>query len=485
MTPRTPGPAGHSVFRWWTPNDGDEIRLRRRELQDRIWWSVMVRWGFVVLGAVGTALAALDLLPVDVSAPLLGGATVGLAVTNLVYSLIGGRVRDGSIPRLTPRRFLLVEVSTDFAVLSVLTYALGTIETPTVALYLANIVLLTLHCTWKQSFVMTLVAAVFASAPVVLTGTGVLPVQSVLDSDLPQRLADNATLMTGYVLGVFIIFVTCWYVVAQLAAGLQTRERRLQEDYDRVVKVGEQKSRATLRATHELKAPLAAIKSYVYTMRDGYTGELAPGTRKVILRIGERCDLLAHRISQIIHLANLKSLEQSQLNFERIELPAVFAEEVEEAAIQGRARGVEIAWSARSVPSAPIMASVPELRAMLSNLLVNAVDYSREGGQVTVEVTADAGGVHCAVVDHGIGIPPENVGRIFEDHFRSDNAVRHRPNGSGLGMAIVAEVVRLHEAQISVTSKLEEGTTMIVTFPHPDAFRRGEWRDAATPKERQ
>jgi len=473
VTPKlTDDARGHSVFRWWTPNDGDEVRLRRRELQDRIWWSVMVRWCFVVVGAVATALAAVGVLPVHVSPVLLGGATGGLALTNLVYSLIGGRVRDGRIPKLTPRRFLLVEVSTDFAVLSVLSYALGVIETPTVALFLANIVLLTLHCTWKQSLVMTLVAGFFASAPVVLTGTGVIPVESVLHSDLPQRLADNATLMTGYVLGVFIIFVTCWYVVAQLAAGLQTRERRLQEDYDRVVKVGEQKSRATLRATHELKAPLAAIKSYVYTMRDGYTGELAPGTRKVILRIGERCDLLTHRISQIIHLANLKTLEWSQLNFQVVELPAIFAEEVEEAAIQGRARKVTVEWSDQSIPSAPIMASVSELRAMLSNILLNAVDYSREGGVVTVAVTSDVGGVHCTVSDRGIGIPPECVGRIFEDHFRTDNAVRHRPNGSGLGMAIVAEVVRLHEAQISVTSKLEEGTTMTVTFPHPKAFRR-------------
>ncbi|PKN56284.1 MAG: hypothetical protein CVU56_16975 [Deltaproteobacteria bacterium HGW-Deltaproteobacteria-14] len=472
--PRTDDAPGHSVIRWWTPNKGDEIRLRRRELQDRIWWSVMVRWGFVLVGAIGTLLGAFDLLPVHVSPDLLGGATAGLAVTNLVYSLLAGRVRDGRISALTPRRFLLLEVTTDFAVLSVLTYALGTIETPTVALFLANIVLLTLHCTWKQSFTMTFVAAFFASAPVVLTGTGVLPVRSVLGSDLPVRLADNPTLTSGYVLGVFIIFLTCWYVVAQLAAGLQTRERRLQEDYDRLVQVGEQKTRGTLRATHELKAPLAAIKSYVYAMRDGYTGELAPGTRKVVLRIGERCDLLMHRISQIIHLANLKTVEWSQLNFQVVELPALLAEEVEEAAVMGQARGVVLRWSPRSVPSAAIMASTAELRTMLSNILANAVDYSYEDGIVTVEVITDDVGVHCTIADRGIGIPSECVGRIFEDHFRTDNAVRHRPNGSGLGMAIVAEVVRLHEAQISVSSALERGTSMTVTFPHPEAFRRDQ-----------
>jgi signal transduction histidine kinase len=124
-----------------------------------------------------------------------------------------------------------------------------------------------------------------------------------------------------------------------------------------------------------------------------------------------------------------------------------------------------------SLAAAPIMASLPELRTLLSNLLTNAVDYSHEGGVVTVAVSADALGVHCAIADRGIGIPSSCIDRIFEDHFRTDVAVRHRPNGSGLGMAIAAEVVRLHEAEISVTSKLAEGTTMTLTFPHPSAFR--------------
>lgn len=460
---------GHSVFRWWTPNSGEELRLRRRELQDRIWWSVMVRWGFVFLGALGSAFAALDLLPIAVDPVLLGGTAAALGATNVVYALLGPRVRDGRCRRVSPRGFILMTSGTDFAVLAYLSYTLGTIETPTVALFLANIVLLTLYCSWRQSLVMTFVAAAFASLPVVLTGTGVLPVQSVLGSDLAERMAHSAPLTTGYVLGIVFIFFICWYVVAQLANGIQARERQLQEDYDRLVQVGDQKIMATLRATHELKAPLAAIKSYVYTVRDGYTGEITPGTLKVVLRIGERCDLLMARISQIIHLANLKTLERSQLNFLEVELPSVLAEEVEEAAIQGRSRRVSVEWAPQSLASARIRASLPELRTMLSNLLSNAVDYSHEGGVVTVGVSSDARGVHCTVADRGIGIPSKCLDRIFEDHFRTDNAVKHRPNGSGLGMAIVAEVVRLHDAQIGVSSKLNEGTTMALTFPHPRA----------------
>lgn len=462
-----------SVFRWWTPNT-DEVRLRRRELVDRIWWSVIVRWVFVGIGAAVTVLASIGGLPVVIHPALLGGVTAALALTNGVYSLLAGPVQAGTLRRLTPRGFLLAQSTTDFAALGALSYTLGVVETPIVALYLAHISLLTLHCTPRQSLLMTLVAATLASAPVILTGTGALPPQSILGSDLAARLAQHRALTSVYVLGLFGVFLTCWYLVAQLANGLRIREQRLQDDYDQLVKVGEQKVRATLRATHELKAPLAAIKSYVYTMRDGYTGELTPATRNVVLRIGDRCDLLMTRISQIIHLANLKTVEQSQLDYRRLDLAAVLVREIEDAAVRGRPRQITVELAPGSAGAAPVMASEPELRAMLSNLLANAVDYSHDCGVVTVQVTADAGGVHCAIADRGIGIPEACIQRIWEDHFRTDQAVRHRPNGSGLGMAIVAEVVRLHEAQIKVDSTLGEGTTMTVTFPLADHFRASE-----------
>lgn len=454
-----------SVFRWWTPSS-DEVRLRRRELVDRVWWTVIVRWVFVAIGALATLLAVLGALPFAVDPALLGTVTGALALTNAAYTALVRPVQAGAT-RLSPRAFLLVQSLTDFAVLGALSYVLGVIETPILALYLAHISLVTLHGTPKQSLLMTLAGATFASAPVILTGTGMLPPQSILGSDLAERLAEHPMLTTVYVLGLYAVFLTCWYLVAQLANGLRVRERRLQDDYDRLVQVGEQKVRATLRATHELKAPLAAIKSYVYAMRDGYTGELPPQARTVILRIGDRCDLLMQRISQIIHLANLKTLEPSQLTYERTDLRAVLAEEVEEAATRGRPREVTVSLEG---PAATIVASPPELRAMLSNLLANAVDYSLEGGAVSVAVRADDEGVHCRIEDHGIGIPRACIHRIWEDHFRADQAVRHRPNGSGLGMAIVAEVVRLHDAHIHVDSKLGEGTTMTVTFPPPDTF---------------
>lgn len=470
-----PKPA-RSVFRWWTPNTaGDDALLRKLERRDRIMWSVSVRWGFVAVGVVATPLATVTSLPIRVDWTLLASVTALLAGTNLLYTLMARPVAAEAFRLMSPRRFLVVQSTTDYVALGVLSYALGTVETPITALYLAHIFMLTLYCPPRQSLAMTLIAATCASAPALLTAAGALAPVSVLGSNLAARLAASGWLTGVYVAGVFATFLLCWALVASLANGLHARERRLEASYDRLVTLSEQKVRGTLRATHELKAPLAAITSYVYTMRDGYTGELTPQTRMVIERIGDRCDLLMKRISQIIHLANLKTLTAAELSFQVFDLVPLVDAQINDAIDHGRARGVTVVTAERTVSSATIRGSEPELKSMLSNILRNAVDYSHAGGVVTVSVGSDKGGVHWTVSDQGIGIPPEALDRIYEDHFRTDHAVAHCPNGSGLGMAIVAEVVRLHDAEIAVTSELNKGTTVCVTFPH--ATVRAKERD--------
>lgn len=503
MTPSAQGPRTRRVFHWWTPSAGD-VRLQRRELLSQLGWQVAVRWVFVALGAALVGLGIAGALPVTLRLDLLGAVVGALALANGAYQALVGPVQRGQAGRLTPEGLLLLQCTTDFLALSVLSYATGILETPIVALFLAHVSLLTWHLPPRRSFTMALVAALAAVAPLGLTAQGVLPPQTVVGSDVAARLSHEPGLATAWGVGVVLIFLTTWYLVAQLANGMRQRERALQDDYDRLVEISHKKVRATLRATHELKAPLAAIKSYVYTMRDGYVGELTPTMSTVVQRIGDRCDLLAERISQIIELANLKSLQAAELTFERVDLAAIVRAEAAEAGVQGASRKVTVTVPAQvpedqisggqvageqvsAAPKAPtrrvILAAERELRAMLANLLSNAVNYSHEGGEVTVDVQpspaegAGEAGALVRIVDRGIGIPAAQLARVFEDHFRSDNAVRHRAHGSGLGMAIVAEVVRLHGAHIELDSHEGQGTTVTVTFPPPAQLQAA--RDAA------
>jgi signal transduction histidine kinase len=112
-----------------------------------------------------------------------------------------------------------------------------------------------------------------------------------------------------------------------------------------------------------------------------------------------------------------------------------------------------------------MLADAKGLEELLSNLLGNAIRYSRSGGKVVLRVQKAGDVLRLQVEDTGIGIPQEDLNRIFEEFYRSPNAREHTTAGTGLGLAIVKAVVERHGGSISVDSTLGQGTRFTVDFP--------------------
>ena len=103
------------------------------------------------------------------------------------------------------------------------------------------------------------------------------------------------------------------------------------------------------------------------------------------------------------------------------------------------------------------------LKMLFSNLLANAIIYSRQGGRVRIHcVPAESGGAVVTIADHGIGIPANKLPRIFDEYYRTDEAVRHNKQSSGLGLAIVRQVAQAHGIGIRVESCPGVGTSFRV-----------------------
>ena len=106
-----------------------------------------------------------------------------------------------------------------------------------------------------------------------------------------------------------------------------------------------------------------------------------------------------------------------------------------------------------------------QLRQVFSNILNNAIKYSPNGGNVTVDVTCEGDTIQIGISDEGLGLSEEDAERIFDKFYRSASEESKRIGGTGLGLAICKEIVQLHGGTISVQSQLGEGTTMIVELP--------------------
>jgi two-component system phosphate regulon sensor histidine kinase PhoR len=215
--------------------------------------------------------------------------------------------------------------------------------------------------------------------------------------------------------------------------------------------------------SHELKTPLAAIRGYAETLRDGALGDLAIAQR-FTERIVAQCRRLQALLDDLLTLSRLESVDGAALPAERLDLATVVQRGVELVAESAREKGVEIVVSRGELPA--VAGHGASLERLVVNLLDNAVKYNRPGGRVEVRLAAaDGGQARLEVADTGIGIPREALPRIFERFYRVDKGRAREEGGTGLGLAIVKHIAQLHRGRVEVESEERRGSTFRVYLP--------------------
>jgi signal transduction histidine kinase len=429
-----------------------------------------MRWLAVLSCSAGGLVAASGIVPAKVNAVDFAVTVIFLAITNIAYMIIGRNLFGDKSRRQELQYLLLWQMIGDFAALSFLTYALGTIETPMAALFMAHIIIATILFSRWRSLIIATIAWTSASLPLIMEWAGFIPMRSIFGSQFKTMVNSSFEVTFGIVLASGAVYFVCWYLVSEISSSLKLREHQLEDAYHMLIKIDKEKTQSTLLATHELKAPFAAIKSYIYTLRDGYCGSLPEKAQAVVSRIGDRCDQITNRITDIIHLSNLRTLVVTDMHLVPVDLATVLSEEAREGALIGESRKVQVINLAENHPSIFVMGSYSHLKTLFGNLIQNAINYCRENtGRVVISVESSPQRVAVAVQDNGIGIPKENLDKIFNDHFRSKNAVAHYAGGTGLGLSIVKEIVVIHGASIQVESIVGRGSSFTVRFDTIDA----------------
>ncbi|MCA9180961.1 MAG: HAMP domain-containing histidine kinase, partial [Planctomycetales bacterium] len=117
------------------------------------------------------------------------------------------------------------------------------------------------------------------------------------------------------------------------------------------------------------------------------------------------------------------------------------------------------------VAACQVMGNAVLLGQVVTNLLTNAVHYNRPGGQVVIRLEPTSDAVQLTIQDSGIGIPEDQIPSLFDRFFRVDKARSRQVGGSGLGLAICRRILDAHHAHVEVTSQIDAGTQVVVTFP--------------------
>jgi len=212
--------------------------------------------------------------------------------------------------------------------------------------------------------------------------------------------------------------------------------------------------------SHELKTPVGAIRVLAEAVSDAADDPEA--VRRFSERMLRESDRLSSLVQQIIELSRLQGDEPLEAPV-AVDLDEVVTTAIDTSQVDAERRDIKVLTAGE--PGLRVFGSEEQVLGAVTNLVANAVAYSDPGSSVTVATQAKDDFVEIAVVDQGIGIPEEEIDRIFERFYRVDPARHRSTGGTGLGLSIVKHVAATHGGEVKVWSVEGQGSTFTLTLP--------------------
>ena len=215
--------------------------------------------------------------------------------------------------------------------------------------------------------------------------------------------------------------------------------------------------------SHELKTPITAIKGFIETLLDGALDNREESERflQIVERQVERLNVIIEDLMSLSRIEQSEGQNRFELEYEPI--APVINEVVNSCSMLATQSDIYLKYHCADDIKALINA--PLLEQAITNLVDNAIKYSKPRGQVEVNCSTEDGYAVIAVSDNGCGIQEEHLPRLFERFYRVDKARSRKYGGSGLGLAIVKHIVQIHQGHVEVESVPEEGSTFILRIP--------------------
>ncbi|OYU77689.1 MAG: two-component sensor histidine kinase, partial [Burkholderiales bacterium PBB5] len=254
----------------------------------------------------------------------------------------------------------------------------------------------------------------------------------------------------------------------RLEAQVQARTAELQQALHTLQLSDARRRQLFADISHELRTPTTAIRGEAEITLRGRDKPLDE-YKTALARIADTSQHLGAVIDDLLFIAR-HDLDALSLRREPVRLQPVLQEALAQAQPMARERGLALALQADgAAPLAQVSGDAQRLRQLFMLLLDNAVAYSHAGGTVRVSCRTDAAPAghrwHLVVADQGIGIPADELPRVFERRFRGRQARQQRPDGSGLGLAIAQALVRAHGGEIELHSLPGQGTEVRLHLP--------------------
>lgn len=463
-------------FSWSDRNRQFDLAVAKKEghklsneiLVENIRWFIIFRWVVVA----GLLLLQIFFLTASETLAWLGikeNQTWPLAVSIIlsganfayIYMLEFGKPSRYNSPSVN----LWTQIIIDLICLSIVVHYVGSTATPAPFFYILHIALACIFFSTIESLIVLLIVVIMYTTLLVSeSGMFAHAYQSIM---MDARVIPNESLNKGQILLWMVslnsLFVIVWYVVSRLSMVIRAHERHLKEAMKQIKQAQYNKDQYGMLVTHQLKAPLDAIRSKINLINGGYCGEVSQDVKEVLARIDKRGASMSRLILDMLRLERLKASVHTHEAMGQIDIAAVITKIVDKLEPAANARNIKLDLAIQDFRIAGIL---EQIEIILENIISNAVTYSYDNASVEISSTVDYQSATGSVIvaDHGIGIEEKDLPNIFNEYFYSSRAVIHNNSSSGIGLSLVKIAAKNNNIRIRVSSIPNYGTTFTILF---------------------
>lgn len=439
--------------------------IRKRNL-----WLINLRYGAVImlfmflisskfilgLKFTQTQLVALSLIDVSV----------------LFYNIILQQIRKilkYTPGKFNPLHFSLLQMILDLTVLGLIVYFTGGIETPLFMLFVFHMIIGSLILPGFVIYSVAGIVVLFFNILVFGEYYGIIPHQTI-QGLLNFPLYNNIKFLIAYdVVFTFVIFISV-FLANKIARQLYQIEQELIETIDKLNTAEVEKQKYIIGIVHELKTPLSAVHSYLDVILKKFLGPL---DRRVEVRLnrakvrsGEAIDM----INDVLKISKLRLLDE--ISLEDVELGKIAVTIIKKLTANIKAKHIMLNFIDGRTFIGTLKGDKLLYEIVFSNLIGNAVKYVGNNGLIEITFTNSAEEEIIKISDNGIGIPAQDMDKIFTDFYRASNIKEKSYEGTGLGLSVVKQIIERHNGKISVespsciASENKPGASFTITLPY-------------------
>ncbi len=399
----------------------------------------------------------------------IGFISITIFVYNLILKSIKDKIKD--IPgKFNCLHFSLLQIVLDLIALMLLVYFTGMIDSPMYMLFIFHMIIGSLilpgYIVYICACTVTLIFAIltFLQRIYILNS---YPITGLVGKGHVHEIIYDILFITvfGFMLVVSV------YLANKIARQLYRREQQLRHTLEKLEDSEESKQKYTIGVVHEIKSPIAALQSIIQLLLERLVGPIDAEVEKKLQRAKIRTEEALTLINNILRFSKLKLLDI--VSSEEIMIDDLIRSIIENHFEDTKQKKIEFQIIDQRCTKKAVMGDKILLELAFSNLISNSIKYSPDNNKIEILFSeADPQNVSIEISDSGIGIPQQDITKVFIQFYRASNIDKLNMEGSGMGLAIVKEIIDRHKGTIKVVSPSKlgnpvyPGTAVTVILPY-------------------